>query len=93
MLQDKFRIKAELYENEKQEKKAKKERKEKQALEQPEDKKQQMQEILNYGQSRLSERQTPSRAKDINFSNYSKRTDNVNDGEADQAAIIGLIQS
>jgi hypothetical protein len=38
-LQDKFRIKAELYENEKQEKKAKREKKEKQALEHPEEKK------------------------------------------------------
>lgn len=95
LLQDKFRIKAELYENEKQEKKAKKERKEKQALEQPEDKKQQLQEILNYGQSRLSERLTPNRAKDINFSNsnYSKRTELVVEGEAEQAAAVGLYQS
>ena len=96
LLQDKFRIKAELYENEKQEKKAKREKKEKQALEHPEEKKQQLQEILNYGQSRLSERVTPSRAKDINFSGYSKRTDtngNVNEGEVDQIAAVGLYRS
>jgi hypothetical protein len=39
---------------------------------------------------------TPNRAKDINFSGYSKRTDtngNVNEGEVDQMAAIGLYQS
>lgn len=94
LLQDKFRIKAELYENEKQEKKAKKDKKEKQALEQPEAKKQQLQEILNYGQNRLSERLTPNRVRDINYSGYSKRNDtsgNASEGEVDMVFAVGML--
>lgn len=49
LLQDKFRIKADLYENEKQDKQKKKQKKEQEALQDPAFKRQNLQNILSLG--------------------------------------------
>lgn len=49
LLQDKFRIKADLYENEKQDKQKKKQKKEQEALQDPAVKRQNLQNILSLG--------------------------------------------